>query len=393
MKRFLLPFTALIFGALMSVPASAANITISVPDTACASWNFAGNQLTCVAPTTSGPPTCSALTPSSTTPDTAFTLTATCSGNGGAINLWRFAEGASEPTTTWPYSSPSNTVNFAAASATAGPHTFWVSASKDNGTTWGAAYSQTITFSASTPTAPYCYTISPASATTGQAQTFSVNCSGAVTSYAWSAAGASPASASTATFQTTFASAGTYNVSVQACNGSACATTVNQSVLVTDSAPPTGTISCAAGGSTPISGISSTWVLPGQGQNYDLGTTGYKRIYSNELGTFAGNTAVVIAFKTPNWTTTGSVAVAEVDSTPIGHLVTISRSPCSTYGNHIVYGTGQQATAFFGVGTDLQPNTVYYATIVHRNYSRIDGTWKDSCGAKNCSVAMDIKSP
>ncbi|MBI3148303.1 MAG: PKD domain-containing protein [Betaproteobacteria bacterium] len=374
----------LALAACFPASAYAANATLACDGTW--AWNPDTSTLTCVATTQNGPPTCSNLTPSTTLPDTAFSLTATCLANGGAIDRWEFA--GPDATTAFIGTSGTN-ISGSIAGRAAGSYTFYVRASKDAGSTWGDWYSRAMTFTAVTVAAPVCNSISPTSATAGVGQTFSVNCSGILSgaTYTWQSTGGNISNGSNSSHTVTYANPGSYAMQATVCNGSACSNTVNQTITV--NAPQTGAISC-----TNISGITSTYVFPGQAQVYDL-IPGNVKWWTAEQGNFTGKHAAVIAFRTPNEVSgrVGSIAVAEIGSSPTTRLMLLDEEPCATLSNYVEGAIGSTATVNFTVGTPvtgfktLQPNTVYYVTITNRTTR----TYADSCGTKDCSAIIELK--
>ncbi len=91
---------------------------------------------------------------------------------------------------------------------------------------------------------------SPASVTVGQTVSCSPSISGSVTSRSWSALGGSPASGSGSTFSTSFGSAGSKTLSLQACNGSGCdnaSKSISVSAIVTQapSVPVINSVGCS----------------------------------------------------------------------------------------------------------------------------------------------------
>jgi hypothetical protein len=234
-----------------------------------------------------------------------------------------------------------------------------------------------------------CTSISPTTATAGVGQTFSVNCTGILSgaTYTWQSTGANISNGSNSSHTVTYANAGSYTMSAAVCNGSACSNTVNQTITV--NAPQTGAISC-----TNISGITSTYVFPGQTQVYDL-IPGNVKWWTSEMGNFTGKHAAVVAFRTPNESSSriGSIAVAEIGSSPTTRLMLLDSRPCATLSSYIDGYVGSTATVNFTVGTPvagfttLQPNTVYYVTITNRTAR----TYADSCGTKDCSAIIELK--
>lgn len=376
---------AVLAAAACAPAAYAANATLVCAGT----WGWDSNTatLTCQTTAPEGPPTCSNISPSTTTPGASgLVLTATCAANGGTINRWEFA--GPDSNTNFIGQSGNNTSPSTTAPAE-GAHTFYVRASKDGGTTWGDWYSKSITFSAAVTTPPSGCSITPTSATTGQARTFSVSCSNVLggATYQWTSTGGSPSSGTGSSHTVTYSPAGNYSLTVQVCNAVSACATATQTVQVGDA---------VLGGCTNLSGITTTMYFPPGGQVWDL-QPGNVKWWTSEQGSFTGKHAALVAFRTPADASPriGSIAIAEIGSNPTNRLMLLSETRCATTSNYLIGAYGSTATVNFTVGTPvsgvttLQPNTVYYVTITNRSRSGL--SYVDSCGTKDCSAIIELK--
>ncbi len=102
------------------------------------------------------------------------------------------------------------------------------------------------------PSAPVVNSLgcTPASVATGRSITCNPSITGNVSSRSWSASGGSPSSGSGTSFSTSYGSAGSKTIALQACNGSAC---TNSSQTVTVQAPQSGAPTINSLGCSPTS--------------------------------------------------------------------------------------------------------------------------------------------
>ena len=119
----------------------------------------------------------------------------------------------------------------------------------------------------------------------------------------------------------TTASNQNYSYKPTPCIGGACATVSAATATVPGSGG-------GGGGGGPIScaGFSKTVVV-----NENWALTNFPRLYTQNFGTFGGNDALVIHFKTGNLSAPGkqgSVQLIEYGSPPSGRHATLSTSPC-----------------------------------------------------------------
>jgi len=152
--------------------------------------------------------------------------------------------------------------------------------------------SQTVTVQAPQANAPTINSLgcSPTSVNISQSVSCSPSISGTVTSRSWSASGGSPSSGSGTSFSTSYGTAGSKTISLQACNGSACSNS-SQTITVSNPAAQVPTAPSNIG----LSEVYYVWCPDGDCPHWVLGwddnsdnESGF-RIYAN--GTLVGSAA------------------------------------------------------------------------------------------------------
>jgi len=180
-----------------------------------------------------------------------------------------------------------------------------------------------------------------------------------------------PANALTIAVTTTY--------TVNACNGSACASSTITAIVsgTGTTAPPIGAVSCAAYGYSKTMFYTWNWTNLSQ----------FVQTYDDAQGPIGSNGIVVIAF-TPT-SGGGSVAVSEYPG-GLGNarIVSISTTPCDFSQpfpwTRASYNTGIQFTVAPNINRSLptlQPGTQYYLNVANR----------DLAGLPTCIVSCDVR--
>jgi hypothetical protein len=198
-------------------------------------------------------------------------------------------------------------------------------------------------------------------------------------SYSWTRNGV--ASSTTDTLPANSgSSAVTTTYAVNACNGSACASSTVTAIVSgtgTTGGPPIGGVSCAAYGFGKTMFYNWNWANPSQ----------FVQTYDDSQGPIGTNGIVVIAF-TPT-SGSGSVSVSEYPGgLGNGRSVSISTQPCDFSQPSPWTRFGYNASIQFTVAPSinrslptLQPGTQYYLNIANR----------DAYGLSTCVVFCDVR--
>lgn len=228
------------------------------------------------------------------------------------------------------------------------------------------------------PTASF--TQSATSVCAGQTVTFTSTSTGAPTSYAWTIQGGTPATSTAQNPTVTFATAGTYSVSLTATNATGSSSPVSHTVVVNPIPTITNTTpasSCGNGavtlGATASTGTISWFAAATGGTTLATGTT-------FTTPTLTANTTYYVEASANGCTSASRTSVLAainpgptVTTTPGNHCGpgTVSLGATTTAGTISWYDTPSAGTAL-GTGTSfttptLTSNTTYYVEVVSGN--------------------------
>ncbi len=391
------------FASLAGTPAqgqsSRAIVTFNDPN--CASWGVtqSGSNFTLTCQTL----LCS-ITPDKAAPlpTDAVILTGACVGLTGSAYTWsKFSGPAGCPA----IASTNATASLAAPGATVNGCNYKVAATDPvNG---GGSATVTLNWTTALGVSPSGCSIA---FTTGSATlpaaggpvTMVASCTpstiNGATAWTWTKNGANAGSGTTLSDtlpQNTLTTNITTAYAVTATNSGSPATTVPQNVVVTGT---------GGGGGIDMTACTAAGF---SGHGIDIGyyLSGNLRVYTNALGNFGNNDAMVVSFTTPAADATGGAKFSMIyagGAPQVKRLMTLGLSPC-------MFGTGYSFVVPAATGitqgptlnvniaplggsggvVQLLPNTKYYITFVNRNDFFGTPGYTPSCTASTCDAYID----
>lgn len=232
------------------------------------------------------------------------------------------------------------------------------------------------------PTPAASFTSTATSVCAGQSVTYTSTSTGSPTSYSWSFPGGTPSSSTSASQVVTYATAGTYNVSLTATNAGG-SNVANQSNYITVNAAPAAptvtaggaTTFCQGGSVTLTSSASSgnTWSNSATGSSISVNSSGTYTVTQTVAGCASAASNSVAVTVNPNPTVSfGSLPLVCVYDSPI--TLTQGSPSGGTYSGTGVSG-GQFNPSVLGVGS----------TTVTYNYTNSNGC----SGAAQTTATVD----